>query len=438
MAHALKVCGYLAGVARSVKLLVLPDLPVKGDVVDWLAERDSVEGVEALCQLAHACPPWNPNGPPAIAAPAEDDFDDDDLPPDSEVISIRMSQVVRKPIRWLFPDRIPIGKVTLIAGDPGLGKSFLTMDLIARVTTGGEIPASGGECVPQGSVVLLCAEDDLADTVGPRLDVAGADVDQIHVLQTLALPNGKREPFNLAHIPHLERMIIRAAGPKLLVIDPVTAYIGGKVDDHKNSALRTVLGPLADMAARRNVAVVIVTHLNKSSGTKALNRITGSLAYVALARVAWLVVKDPENPEKRLFLSVKNNLAPEPSGLSYRIDRDTARVVWDDKPVLMTANEALKAHSEQEQSTGKDGEKAPKINRPGQARDFLIEILAEGVELSHDEIVVMANARGIAKNAIFEAKQAAGVKPRKVGFQGKWYWSIPVIEPPREHDPPIF
>jgi AAA domain/Bifunctional DNA primase/polymerase, N-terminal len=372
------------------------------------------------------------NGAVRGREPGDDDpWDGEDpdawLPPDEEVLSVRMSEVGRREVRWLFPDRIPIGKVTLIAGDPGLGKSFLTIDLIARVTTGGTVPAGGGECVPQGPVVLLSAEDDLADTVGPRLDAAGADAGLVHVLTTLVMPGGRREPFSLAYMPHLERVIVRAGRPMLVVIDPVTAYIGA-ADDHKNASLRAVLGPLSEMAARREVAVVIVTHLNKSSGSKALSRITGSLAYVALARVAWLVARDPDDPERRLFLSIKNNLAPEPPGLSYRIDRATTRIAWGDGPVTMTANEALRANEDQDKSRDRDGA-APRLGRAEEARAFLVEALADGKEFSHDELITMAAARGIAKNAIFEARGPAGVRARKVGFQGRWVWSIPVHAP---------
>lgn len=417
-AHALRVCTLLAPGARSVRLVELPGLPAKGDLSTWL---DLGHDVDELRDLIASAPPFDPAAPPPGPA---DEVPDDGLPGDEEVTTVRLGDVEPREVEWLFPGRVPLGKITLVAGDPGLGKSFLTMDLIARVTTNGLIPAGGGECVRGGSVVLLSAEDDLADTIRPRLDAAGADVDRVHALTTIRLPGGRPQPFDLTYLPHLERAIVRSPDCRLVVIDPVTSYVGGGVDDYKGTSLRTVLGPLCDLAARRRVSVVIVTHLNKGSGTKALNRITGSISYAALARAAWLVIRDADDPGRRLFLSVKNNLAPDPSGLAYRII--DGRVVWEDTTITMTANDAMCAEANPRGANPGPEGPAPardRVDRGDKAVPFLRELLARGVEVASDDVYARGKAAGHSRNALFEGKDKLGVRARKT--REGWVWFLP-------------
>jgi len=209
-----------------------------------------------------------------------------------------------EPIRWLWPGRVPLGKLTLIVGDPGLGKSFLTLDLAARVSAGEPWPdAPGAENTP-GAVVLLSAEDDLADTIRPRLDAAGADVERVAALSISSLQRD---------LPDLEKAMHDAPGVRLVVIDPITAYLAG-TDSHKNADVRSLLAPLAELAARHRVAVVAVSHLNKHVGGSALYRAQGSLAFTAAARAVWLVAKDKA---------------------------DVGRVAWEPDPVEANADEVL-------------------------------------------------------------------------------------------------
>jgi putative DNA primase/helicase len=353
-------------------------------------------------------------GPPAPGGPPEC----------VKAIVERLSDVDPKEVEWLFPNRIPLGKITLIAGDQGLGKSFLTMDLIARVTTGGEVPCGDGECVADGSAVLLSAEDGLADTIRPRLDAAGADCRRVFALTTLELPDGRLTPFTLAYIPQLEATITGAPDCKLVVIDPVGAYVGG-VDDHKGATLRAVLGPLSSLAERTNTAIVLVTHLNKGGGTRALQRVTGSLVYTALARAAWLIVRDKDDPGRRLMLSIKNNLAPDPSGLAYRITADR-RVEWEGETIRMTANEALARDQEDEAP-------APKRRRRAEdAADWLAAQFPDGMGVPSKEILARGKAAGFSRDALFEAKKELGIGARKQpGGDGGWAWFAAPADPSR-------
>lgn len=417
--HARDVCASLSTVAASVKLLQLPNLPAKGDVSDWL---DAGGTPDDLGRLAYAAPAWDA-GTAAPEAPADVVDDDDEIDP-ADVTTVCLADVRPTVVDWLIPDRIPMGKLTLVAGDPGLGKSFTMIDLIARVSTAGPIPCGGGECVRKGSVILLSAEDGLADTIRPRLDACEADVSKVHALTTVRQANGQLGPFDLSYIGYLEHAIRRIKDVVLVVIDPVTAYVGGRIDDHKNTQIRSILGPLSDLAEKYGVAIVIVTHLNKGSGSKALNRITGSLAYAALARAVWLVIKDQDDPARRLFLSVKNNLAPDPSGLAYKIV--DSRVEWEESPVLLTANDALR----QEQDEKPGGNHQGPIKKSTEAMEWLANLLSHG-EVASEEIFDKGNTLGFRKNMLYECKNKLGIKARKVGFgpEQRWYWFPPEIPP---------
>ncbi|MCB9845306.1 MAG: AAA family ATPase [Phycisphaeraceae bacterium] len=259
-------------------------------------------------------------------------------------IVVRLADVTPEPVSWLWPGRIALGKVTLIAGDPGLGKSFLTLDMAARISSGAGWP-DGGERPAPGGVVLLSAEDSIADTIRPRLDAAGADPARIIALESIRSlgENGRvcARSFDLSRdLPALDAAVESVGDCRLVVIDPVTAYLGG-VDSHKNAEIRGLLAPLGELAMRHRVAVVAVTHLNKAGGGPAIYRAMGSLAFAAAARAAWAVSKDRADPMRRLLLPIKNNLAPDAGGLAYRIDGAGPAVAWEAGTVHVSADEAL-------------------------------------------------------------------------------------------------
>jgi RecA-family ATPase len=173
-----------------------------------------------------------------------------------------------EPLRWLWPGRIPLGKLTLLIGDPGLGKSLVTVDMAARLSRGTAF-ADGAAC-DRGSTIFLSAEDEAADTIRPRLDAAGADLSRVHVLDAVrvTLADGvlSEKCFSLeTDIAALESALLQNPDVRLIVIDPLSAYLGG-TDSHSNAEIRGLLSPLGAMAARRGVAVSAITHLRKSPG----------------------------------------------------------------------------------------------------------------------------------------------------------------------------
>jgi Bifunctional DNA primase/polymerase, N-terminal/AAA domain len=264
----------------------------------------------------------------------------------------RASEIHPEPIRWLWPQRIALGKTSLIAGAPGLGKSQITTYLAAITSSGGTWP--GGEKCEAGDVLFLSAEDDPADTIRPRLEARGADLDRVHIIE--AVRDQQRErAFNLKHdLEALAAALAARPGAKLVVIDPISAYLGN-IDSHKNAEVRGALAPLAKLAADHGVAIVCVTHLNKSPSADPLTRVIGSTAFGAAVRTAFLVARDKINPERRLFLPLKSNISRDCPGLAFRLEShvlpsgiETSRVAWESEPVTTTASEALSPSTPEE------------------------------------------------------------------------------------------
>ncbi|GMV27145.1 MAG: hypothetical protein AMXMBFR58_31760 [Phycisphaerae bacterium] len=348
-------------------------------------------------------------------------------------------------IRWLWPGRIALGKITMLAGHPGLGKSFLTCDLAARVSAGLPWPDVGDPC-PQGQVLILNGEDDPSDTIRPRLDAAGADVSKVHFIDGVdTTREGEIDPFELARDTRLLRDHIEATPDvRLLVIDPVSAYIG-QVDDHRNSEVRGLLRPLAELAHETGVAIVLVTHLNKGVG-EAINRVIGSIAWAAAARAAWAVIRDPDDDKRRLLLCLKNNIGLESLGMAYRIASPpgegmlavlsgVGRIEWESEPLSVRADDVLGAPRG-------EGVLDPAPAR-AEAAGFLRELLKNG-PVGSEQIKVEAKAAGVKWASVRRAKEAIGIVARKIGFGEKagWCWVLPDAPPPNgsegahaEHSP---
>jgi hypothetical protein len=342
------------------------------------------------------------------------------------LITRRIADIEAEPVSWLWEGRLPRGKVTIIAGDPGLGKSQITASVAAVVTTGGQWPVTRDRCEP-GDVLFLTAEDDPADTLRPRLEAAGANLQRVHVIDGVIrgyTGNGDRQTraFSLQEDPRaLEAELAKRGNVAVVVIDPISAYLGG-VDSHRNAEVRALLAPLGELAARHNVAIIVISRLNKGSAAQAMMRVTGSLAFVAAARAAYLVAADPADKERRLFLSIKINLAKESTGLAFRIEGATAsspagqlqtsRVMWESEPVTITADEAVQS----------DATKA-KCNAVDEATYWLREILTEG-PVPSSEIFDRAEAEGFSKKTVRRAAKKLRIKPAPGGFQGAWSWDL--------------
>ncbi len=416
-AHAEKkaVLAHEAG-AASVRVVHFAELPLKADVSDFISAGGTIEQLYARIDAA---PIWMPqtNSDQTAAGPA--------------LVMQRACDVEAKPIEWLWPGRIAIGKQTMLAGEPGLGKSQLSAFLAAIVTTGGYWPNGEGRA-DLGSVIVLSAEDDAADTIIPRLTAAGAELSRVHIVSAVTTDDRSgRRLFNLqTDLSALEEAIGHVGDVRLVIIDPVSSYLG-KVDSHKNAEVRTVLEPIGELASRLRVAVVAVTHFSKGGGTSANTRIIGSIAFVAAARAAFIVSRDPDDENRRLFVPSKNNLGPDRDGLAFRIEtREVGKgiiapaVSWDSEAVTRTADEILSAMSgSSNRHTAQDD-----------AKIFLQEALAHG-PMSVSDLEAEARTAGLLgdrqplsyNKAIRGAADRMGVIRKREGFGrgAAYHWSLP-------------
>jgi AAA domain len=332
------------------------------------------------------------------------------------------SEITLEPVEWLWPRRLAKGKHTCIAGEPGAGKSQLSTYIAAQISMGRAWPCGEG-AAPQGSVLILSAEDGLGDTIAPRLHAADADCGRVHIIERVQKDFSSSRGFNLqADIELLEHKIKERGDVALVTIDPISSYLG-KVDSHKNAEVRSVLEPLSAMAERTRVAVLSVTHFSKTgaaNSSKAINRFIGSIAFTGAPRVALAVVEDSNDSERRLFLSVKNNLAPAPQGLAYRLKQtivgegiEASRVDWEAEPVLMNVNDALADDAR------RDGA------RPSEeAESFLREQLADEAVPAR-QIKADGDAVGLSWSTLKRAKARLRIDARKDGMDGGWLWSLP-------------
>ena len=263
-------------------------------------------------------------------------------------------------------------------------------------------------------------EDDLEDTIRPRLDRHGADVSRILALEGVRDPSNKNRErqFDLARdLPALESAIRDAGDCRLVVIDPVTAYLGDRHDSHKTADVRALLAPLAALAAKHEVAVVAVSHLNTGNGS-ARYRTTGSLAFVAAARAAWCVTRDPENPTRRMFLPIKNNLGNDATGLAYSIV--DGRIRWEADPVTVSADDALASDNQSARRR-----RGPDAESHDAASAWLSSTLAGGPRPTKELFDEWTNGHGGGKRTLERAKQSLAAEAFRPATPGPWWWRLP-------------
>jgi putative DNA primase/helicase len=354
---------------------------------------------------------------------------EDSEPPQGKRVAVlrRASNIEPEPIDWVWKDRFAFGKLVLIAGDPGLGKSQVAIDIIARCTLGDAFPCGEGYA-PECDALILTAEDALKDTVIPRLIASGADRSKVHILTGTKIEGaaaGEEDLFDLTRDVAVLRDVLKTNRKiRIIIIDPLTAYLG-ETQAQKNVQVRKVLTPLIKLVEDCGVLVIGVTHLNKSAG-KAIYRVLDSIAFVALGRILHLVVLDSDNPDNRKFLCDKTNIGPKPAGLTFicqQVEVQTSRgniwmsrASWGTQTINQTADEAIAAAT-----PGAND----KINAIDEAVDFLKRLLADG-PVASSEVFEAAKANGIAAATLRRAKEKRGVIARHdESFEGGWKWCLP-------------
>jgi hypothetical protein len=341
--------------------------------------------------------------------------------PDGRIprIIVKASEVKTRKVEWLWPDRIPIGKLTTWAGWGGLGKSFVSMDLAARVSNGDEIPGGNGLCFEPGRVLILNSEDDPEDTSVPRLIEAGADLDRISFLRSEVLGE-----FKLSDLETLDVAMEQAGGGvSLVVIDPAASHLGD-VNDHKNSELRKILTPLGLWAAKVRVAMVLITHVSKPQAGKveAAARVIGGVAWTNAVRSAVMFTADPDDKSRSLFLPFKTNNGPKQKGYAYRVvpSGDLARVQWEEE-VDYSADEAIEA-SKQAEKTASETE----------VRQFVKDRFRATIKVPSSAIWEAAKQEGISDRQLKKAKKDLGIQAKQMELDDgrtAWFWIAPASFP---------
>src|SRR5215203_5527186 len=328
--------------------------------------------------------------------------------PDEESVPVGtlLADVEAETVEWLWERRIPLDKITVLDGDPGLGKSVLTTDLAARLTTGRAMPYGFQKREPAG-VVILSAEDGAGDTIRPRFDAAGGDPKKVVLLGTeemLAIPED---------LGTIERAI-KQVDAELVIVDPIMAFMGEDVNPNSDKEVRRALTPVKQLAERLGVAVLIVRHLNKTPGGNHLYRGGGSIGIISAARVGLLVGPHPDDDDLRVLAGQKSNLGPPPESLKYRIvtaPNDSAQVKYEGT-VELKPQDLLKGPQDEEERSAAD-----------EARDFLRSVLAGGVRKESNSVKAEAKSLGISETTLNRVKRSIGVKSMKIG--DKWFMSLP-------------
>lgn len=331
-----------------------------------------------------------------------------------------LSEVVPERVRWLWEGRLPIGKMVALDGDPGLGKSTVAAYAVAIVTTGGTWP-DGATCDYPGDVILLAAEDGLADTIRPRLDAAGADCTRVHAVEGVAIideETGERHlrPPTLADVDELHKLVVQT-GARLLVIDVLMAYLPTGVDSHKDQDVRRVLSRLAAMAEATGCTVLLLRHLNKATGKDPMYRGGGSIGIVGAVRSGLLIAADPNDPELRVMVSIKSNLGPAPDALTYRLvsagEHGAAKVQWEgtsehDARTLLAEPDRRKESPERDT-----------------AEAWLKTYLAEHSRAESADVKAAATVERFSKRTLQRAAQELGIKYVQDEFRGPTFWYLP-------------
>jgi putative DNA primase/helicase len=394
--HAQQVAASCHAAGLTVKVVTIPGLQDKGDVSDYLRTHQRDDPVE----LVASTPLW---------APPDNNTTTDTA---RRAVVTRMADVQPEDVSWIWGGRIARGKYTLLAGEPGLGKTYALLDVNARVSRG--LPFPDGTIAPLGRSLKLTAEDGLADTLRPRLDALGADVSQISVLEAVKEQDGTRSAVSLVRDLKILAEAIREVQPIIVDIDPLTAYLGG-TDTHRDSEVRSALVPILDMAAVMNFALVGVSHLSKDAQRAALHRPGGSIAFVAAARVVLGLVADQADPARRLLVPLKSNICRPADTLAFRINDE--RLTWETSAVTDVDVEAL-------------FRPARPVDREehSDAERLILGLLeSEAWPIEARTAIDAAAAHGIAERTLRWTARKLGIRIARTGFgrAGKWHWHRP-------------
>ena len=319
-----------------------------------------------------------------------------------ELKLIHMEDVVSKEVEWLWYPYIPYGKITIIEGDPGEGKTTLVLKLAAALSMGLPLPCDDDKEYEPTHIIYQTAEDGIEDTIKPRLEKAGADCSMIRVIdetdKELSMTDDR-----------LEQAIIET-GARLIILDPIQAYIGATVDMHRANEIRPVLKHLGIIAEKHNCAIILIGHMNKASGSKSTYRGLGSIDIQATARSVLLVARLRDKPNIRIMAHDKSSLAPAGDAIGFEMTEDNGMVCIG--PYDITIDELL---------SGNEGRGKKKLDI---AENFIKEYFGSNKVIPSNEIMMEAAKRSIKRNTLLSAKKKLGITSDKEKAEdGTIYWT---------------
>lgn len=319
----------------------------------------------------------------------------------TELQMIKMSEIQSQEVAWLWYPFIPYGKLTIVQGDPGDGKTTLVLNIAAKLSRGEGIDSEMKLTEPL-TVIYQSAEDGLADTVKPRLEAAEADCENISVID--------ESIKSLSMIDErLEEAVIRTKA-KLLILDPIQAYLGGGMDMNRANEARDMTKKLGALAEKTKCAIILIGHMNKASGNKAAYRGMGSIDFFAVARSVLLVGRVEGEPNIRAVVQIKNNLAALGHPKAFALSEDGFQWLGDYE---ITVEEVL-------------GGIAPKANKMEQAKQILRELAETQNMVLSNEIFDRADESGISKRTLENAKKDMGIRAKKIN--NSWYWDLEKVK----------
>ena len=315
---------------------------------------------------------------------------------------IKMSEIQSQEVSWLWYPFIPYGKLTIIQGDPGDGKTTLVLNIAAKLSKGEGLDSEMKLSEPM-NVIYQSAEDGLADTVKPRLELAGADCERILVIDE------KEKSLSMVD-ERLEKAIVQTKA-RMLILDPIQAYLGGGMDMNRANEARDMTKKLGALAEKYQCAIVLIGHMNKATGNKAAYRGMGSIDFFAVARSVLLVGRVEGEENIRAVVQIKNNLAAFGHPKAFVLSEDGFQWLGDYE---ITADEVL-------------GGIAPKVNKMELAKRMLRELALTSNAVLSNEIFDMADEQGISKRTLENAKKELGIRARKIN--NSWYWELDKVKP---------
>ena len=315
---------------------------------------------------------------------------------------IKMSEIQSQEVSWLWYPFIPYGKLTIIQGDPGDGKTTLVLNIAAWLSKGEGLDSEMKLSEPV-NVIYQSAEDGLADTVKPRLELAGADCERILVIDE------KEKSLSMVD-ERLEKAIVQTKA-RMLILDPIQAYLGGGMDMNRANEAKDMTKKLGALAEKHQCAIVLIGHMNKAAGNKAAYRGMGSIDFFAVARSVLLVGRVEGEENIRAVVQIKNNLAAFGHPKAFALSEDGFQWLGDYE---ITADEVL-------------GGIAPKANKMEQAKRLLRELALTTDAIQSNEIFDMADEQGISKRTLENAKRELGIQARKIN--NSWYWELDKVKP---------